>query len=94
MKTQRTDQKRAVRWLSTVLLFGALLTLMLPAGAWALGTASGTTIENQATITYQVGTVSQPAVQSDGDTGTAGIRSCDSNWTTKETPPRTSFCRL
>ena len=74
METQRTDPKRAVRWLSTVLLFGAILTLMLPAGAWALGTASGTSIENQATISYQVGTVTQPAVQSDGDTGTAGIQ--------------------
>jgi hypothetical protein len=67
MKTQRTDQKRTVRWLSTVLLFGTLLTMMLPAGAWALGTASGTTISNQATISYQVGTVAQTPIASDGD---------------------------
>jgi uncharacterized repeat protein (TIGR01451 family) len=62
MKTQRTDQKRTVRWLSTVLLFGAMLTMMLPAGAWAAGTASGTPITNQVTIGYQVGTVAQTPI--------------------------------
>jgi uncharacterized repeat protein (TIGR01451 family) len=62
MKTQRTDQKRTVRWLSTVLLFGAMLTMMLPAGAWAFGTASNTTITNQVTIGYQVGTVAQTPI--------------------------------
>lgn len=67
MKVQRTKQVKAVRWLSTIVLFGALLTLMFPAGAWAVGTASGTTISNQATITYQVGTVAQTPINSDGD---------------------------
>jgi uncharacterized repeat protein (TIGR01451 family) len=74
MKSQRTDQRRAVRWLSTVLLFGAVLILMLPAGAWAVGTASGTSISNQATINYDVGSVAQPAISSDGDAGTAGAQ--------------------
>ncbi len=74
MKTHKTEQKRAVRWLGTVLLFGAILILLVPAGAWALGTASGTPISNQATINYQVGTVSQPAISSDGDPGTSGAQ--------------------
>lgn len=67
MKVQRTNQVKAVRWLSTIVLFGTLLMLMFPAGAWAVGTASGTTISNQATITYQVGTVAQTPIDSDGD---------------------------
>ncbi len=74
MKTQRTDHVRVARWLSTVLLFGVILTFMLPAGAWAIGTASGTSISNQATIAYEVGTVSQPAIQSDGDAVAAGAQ--------------------
>lgn len=67
MKVQRTKQVKAVRWLSTIVLFGALLTMMFPAGAWAVGTASGTTISNQATIAYQVGSVAQTPIDSDGD---------------------------
>ncbi len=74
MKSQRTEQKRVARWLSTVLLFGVTLTLMLPAGAWAVGTASGTSIANQATITYDVGSVGQPAIQSDGDAVAGGAQ--------------------
>jgi uncharacterized repeat protein (TIGR01451 family) len=62
MKTQRTEQRRTVRWLSTVLLFGVILTMILPAGAWAAGTASSTSITNQVTIDYQVGTVNQPQI--------------------------------
>jgi hypothetical protein len=67
MKLQRTKQVKAVRWLSTIGLFGALLTIMFPAGAYAVGTASGTTISNQATINYQVGSVAQTPIDSDGD---------------------------
>jgi uncharacterized repeat protein (TIGR01451 family) len=67
MKVQRTKQVKAVRWLSTIVLFGTLLTMMFPAGAWAVGTASGTTISNQATIAYQVGSVAQTPIDSDGD---------------------------
>jgi uncharacterized repeat protein (TIGR01451 family) len=42
--------------LSAVLLFGAILAVMFPAGAWADGTAAGTVISNTATIEYVVGT--------------------------------------
>jgi len=67
MKTQRTDRIRTVRWLSTALLFAAILAMVFPAGAWALGTASGTSINNQATISYNVGTIPQSPIASDGD---------------------------
>lgn len=67
MKVQRTKQVKAVRWLSTIVLFGTLLTMMFPAGAWAVGTASGTTISNQATISYDVATIAQTPIASDGD---------------------------
>lgn len=55
MKTQRTKQVRAVRWLSTLLMFGAALILVFPASAWAVGTAANTDINNRATIDYDVG---------------------------------------
>jgi uncharacterized repeat protein (TIGR01451 family) len=64
MQTRRTIQKRTVRWLSRWMMFGALLTLIIPAGAWADGTASGLSIDNQATISYQVSGVDQTAVES------------------------------
>jgi len=44
----------------------------MSAGAFAGGTAPGTDITNQATLNYKVGATDQPAVTSDGDTGTAG----------------------
>ena len=72
MKNQRTDQLRIARRLSAVLLFGVILILMVPAGAWAVGTASGTAIQNQATITYDVGTITQNPITSDSDPGTPG----------------------
>lgn len=74
MKPQRTHQNRAVRWLSAIMLFGAMLTLMLPSGAWAVGTPSGTNINNRATINYDVGGVGQTGVES-SPTGnaTAGV---------------------
>lgn len=46
------------------MMFGALLTLIFPAGAWALGTASGLSVDNQATISYQVSGVNQTAIES------------------------------
>jgi uncharacterized repeat protein (TIGR01451 family) len=58
---------RAVRRLSQLLLFGVLVTLLLPAGVWAAGTRSGTPISNTATIDYEVGGV----VQADHPSATA-----------------------
>jgi len=46
-----------------LLLIGAM-TIMVPQHALAAGTASGTTISNQATVNYQVGGISQTAVNS------------------------------
>jgi hypothetical protein len=56
------------------MLFGAILTLMLPSGAWAVGTQSGTNINNRATIDYDVGGVDQEDIES-SPTGnsTAGV---------------------
>jgi uncharacterized repeat protein (TIGR01451 family) len=50
----------------------SLLLLVMSAGAYAGGTAPGTDIDNQATLNYKVGATDQPAVTSDGDTGTPG----------------------
>lgn len=77
MNSQRTNQVSAVRWLSTLLLFGALFTLLCPAGAWAVGTPSGTTISNQATISYDVGGEPQVDIDSDGDPGAPGVQATD-----------------
>ena len=55
MKTQRTHQVRAVRWLSTLLLFGAMLTIVFPSSVLATGTPADTDINNMATINYDVG---------------------------------------
>jgi uncharacterized repeat protein (TIGR01451 family) len=52
--------------------FTSLFLLVASAGAHAGGTAPGTDIDNQATLNYKVGTTDQPAVTSDGDSGTAG----------------------
>jgi hypothetical protein len=46
------------------MLFGAVLTMMLPSGAWAVGTPSGTSIDNMATIDYDVGGVDQVDIES------------------------------
>ncbi len=72
MKVQRTKQIRAVRWLSTIVLFGIILTMMLPTGAWALGTAAGTDIRNQATITYEVNGTGQTPIDSIGNDAATG----------------------
>ena len=54
------------------LCLASLFLLALSAGAHAGGTAPGTDINNQATLNFKVGGTDQPAVTSDGDTGTAG----------------------
>lgn len=55
MKTQKADSTGVVRQLSYLLLAGVLLTIMLPAGAWATGTPADTDITSMATINYSVG---------------------------------------
>ena len=50
----------------------SLLLLVVSAGAHDGGTTPGTDIDNQATLDYKVGGTDQPAVTSDGDTGTPG----------------------
>ncbi len=72
MKTQQTDPKRAVRRLSAVLLFGAILAMMFPAGAWAVGTDADEDIDNLATITYQVGTANLTVESSPTGNSTVG----------------------
>jgi uncharacterized repeat protein (TIGR01451 family) len=64
MKTQRTGKKRTVRWLSTLLLFGVIFTVGFPAGAWAIGTEAGSSIDNRAVINYSVGSVPQTLIES------------------------------
>ena len=54
------------------LCLASLFLLALSAGAHAGGTAPGTDINNQATLNFKVGGTDQPAVTSDGDTGTDG----------------------
>ena len=55
-------------------LWAGLAALLLAPSAWALGTASGTSISNQATINYSVGGVNQTGILSDGDGGTPGAQ--------------------
>lgn len=55
MKIQQADPTGVVRQLSHFLLAGVLLTVMLPAGAWATGTPADTDINSMATINYAVG---------------------------------------
>ncbi len=64
MKTQRTQKKRTVRWLSTLVLFGVVLLIGFPSGAWAIGTEATTSIDNRAVINYTVGTVPQTLIES------------------------------
>jgi len=54
------------------LCLASLFLLVVSAGAYAGGTTPGTDINNQATLNYRVGSTDQPAVTSDGDTGTPG----------------------
>jgi uncharacterized repeat protein (TIGR01451 family) len=65
---------------SRIKLFGGLAlaaALSFSQSVWALGTASGTTVTNQATLNFSVGGVGQPAALSDGDTLTAGVQTTD-----------------
>ena len=72
MTTRRTEQKNTVRWLSTVLLFGVVLTMVFPAGAIAAGTLSGTEIRNRAAIDYNVNGMPQGQILSQGNDGATG----------------------
>ncbi|MGB4811572.1 MAG: hypothetical protein WBP13_03695 [Methylophilaceae bacterium] len=63
--------------LKVLSLIAAGLMLGSTSSVWALGTASGTTIVNQATLNYSVGGVAQAGVLSDGDTATAGVQTTD-----------------
>ena len=59
------------------LLTGMVLTsLFAHTQVFAIGTESGTTVTNTATVSYTVGGVTQ-SVDSDGDTGTAGNQTTD-----------------
>ncbi len=57
MKMLRTYHFKTVRWLSASLLFGLILALGFPAGAFADGTPASTAIDNRATINYDVGAI-------------------------------------
>jgi len=57
-----------------LVIWVGLAALLLTPSAWALGTASGTSISNQATIDYNVGGVNQTAILSDGDGATPGAQ--------------------
>ena len=67
MKTQRTQKKKTVRWLSTLVLFGVILNLSLPSGVLADGTPAGTTISNTATLSFEVNSTPQTAVPGTAD---------------------------
>jgi uncharacterized repeat protein (TIGR01451 family) len=65
------------KWIGLgLLMLTGLLSLITPPSAWAVGTAAGTIISNQATINYQVGGVGQTPVLSDGDAA-AGVQTTD-----------------
>lgn len=59
---------RTISWMA---LFGLALMVLTAGSAFAAGTDAGSTISNQATLDYEVGTVNQPDILSDGD-GNAG----------------------
>ena len=54
----------------------ALVSLFAHTQVFAIGTESGTSVSNQATVTYTVGGVNQ-SIASDGDAGTAGNQTTD-----------------
>lgn len=64
MKTQYADLSGAARRLSNILLFGVLLALIFPVGAWAAGTPADTDINDMATINYSVGGGSTITIES------------------------------
>ena len=67
------NQIRKQNKLSMLLASMTLLGLMTE-NAMAAGTASGSTISNQASLSYSVGAVPQTAILSDGDSGTPGVQ--------------------
>ena len=64
-KNSKEDKMSTIRnhMFLALLLIGAM-TIMVPQHALAAGTASGTTISNQATVNYQVGGTAQTAINS------------------------------
>ena len=76
--TMKQIQTHGSSKLKTYGLLAAGLVLGLSSiSAWAVGTASGTVVSNQATLGYTVGGVAQTAILSDGDAGTAGVQTTD-----------------
>ncbi|MEJ2041505.1 MAG: hypothetical protein P8X55_21640, partial [Desulfosarcinaceae bacterium] len=68
----KARMRKQLKWSGIpVLVLGCLLVLFGAPAAWALGTASGTSISNQATVDYQVGGVDQTQILSD-DPAVAG----------------------
>ncbi|MFV1973916.1 MAG: hypothetical protein ACC648_09380, partial [Thiohalobacterales bacterium] len=59
------------------LLLGSVFLWGVSTSGFAAGTAPGTPVSNQATLNYDVGGNPQTAIDSDGDTGTAGIQTTD-----------------
>jgi hypothetical protein len=59
-KTMQRDWKRSVR----AGMFLASFALLAAQGAQAVGTASGTSVDNRATVAYSVGSTSQPVIES------------------------------
>jgi hypothetical protein len=59
------------------LLLGSLFLWGVSASVYAAGAVPGTSISNQATLTYDVGGSAQPPIDSDGDPGTAGTQPTD-----------------
>lgn len=68
----RSNSKVKWKYFTFVTAFG-FAVFAAAASAWAVGTTAGTTISNQATITYQVDGTEQPEVTSD-DPNVAGIQ--------------------
>jgi hypothetical protein len=75
MKIKEKNMKALRRTSIWALLLIAAVALAVPQQASALGTASGTSIANRATINYQVGGVPQAAIGSSptGNTSGAGV---------------------
>jgi uncharacterized repeat protein (TIGR01451 family) len=59
-KTMQRDWKRSVR----AGMFLASFALLAAQSAQAVGTASGTSVDNRATVAYAVGSTSQPVIES------------------------------
>jgi uncharacterized repeat protein (TIGR01451 family) len=64
MKHLRSKIDTRMHHLFKVLLLAGMAALLAAPAAWALGTPSGTSITNRATINYTVGTVPQTLIES------------------------------